>query len=177
MMGIDQILGLLTGIAFGFLLQKGRVLRFEKQVGAMLLKDMTILKFMLSAIIVGMVGVAVLSSMGIITLSHKPMNVGAILVGGALFGTGWAIMGYCPGTSVGALGEGRWHAIFAIAGMVAGAGVYAELYPFFKTTVLSWADFGKIGLPEALGVSPWIVIVVFILMVLALFRWFESKGL
>ena len=176
-MGTDQILGLVTGIAFGFLLQKGRVLRFEKQVGAMLLKDMTVLKFMLSAIIVGMVGVALLSSMGIITMSHKPMNVGAILVGGALFGAGWAIMGYCPGTSVGALGEGRWHAIFAIAGMVAGAAVYAELYPFFKTTVLSWADFGKIGLPEALGVSPWIVIAVFIVMVLALFRWFESKGL
>lgn len=176
-MGTDQILGLLTGIAFGFLLQKGRVLRFEKQVGAMLLKDMTILKFMLSAIVVGMVGLAVLSSMGIITMSHKPMNVGAILVGGALFGAGWAIMGYCPGTSVGALGEGRWHAIFAIAGMVTGAGVYAELYPFFTATVLSWADFGKIGLPEALGVSPWIVIVAFILMVLALFRWFESKGL
>ena len=113
----------------------------------------------------------------LITMSHKPMNVGAILVGGALFGAGWAIMGYCPGTSVGALGEGRWHAIFAIAGMVTGAGVYAELYPFFKTTVLFWADFGKIGLPEALGVSPWIVIAVFILMVLALFRWFESKGL
>lgn len=176
-MGTDQILGLVTGIAFGFLLQKGRVLRFEKQVGAMLLKDMTILKFMLSAIIVGMVGVALLSSMGIITMSHKPMNVGAILVGGGLFGAGWAIMGYCPGTSVGALGEGRWHAIFAIAGMVAGAAVYAEMYPFFKTTVLSWADFGKIGLPEALGVSPWIVIAVFIVMVLALFRWFESKGL
>ncbi len=176
-MGTDQILGLVTGIAFGFLLQKGRVLRFEKQVGAMLLKDMTILTFMLPAILVGMVGVALLSSMGIITMSHKPMNVGAILVGGALFGAGWAIMGYCPGTSVGALGEGRWHAIFAIAGMVAGAAVYAELYPFFKTTVLSWADFGKIGLPEALGVSPWIVIAVFIVMVLALFRWFESKGL
>ena len=176
-MGTDQILGLVTGIAFGFLLQKGRVLRFEKQVGAMLLKDMTILKFMLSAIIVGMVGIALLSSMGIITMSHKPMNVGAILVGGGLFGAGWAIMGYCPGTSVGALGEGRWHAIFAIAGMVAGASVYAELYPFFKTTVLSWADFGKIGLPEALGVSPWIVIAVFIVVVLALFRWFENKGL
>ena len=61
-MGTDQILGLVTGILFGFLLQKGRVLRFEKQIGAMLLKDMTILKFMLSAIIVGMVGVEVLSA-------------------------------------------------------------------------------------------------------------------
>jgi uncharacterized membrane protein YedE/YeeE len=176
-MGTDQILGLVTGILFGFLLQKGRVLRFEKQVGAMLLKDMTILKFMLSAIIVGMVGVEILSSAGLITMSHKSMNVGGILVGGALFGAGWAVMGYCPGTSVGALGEGRWHAIFAIAGMVAGAALYAELYPFFKSTVLSWADYGKIGLPEALGVSPWVVIIVFVCVVLGAFRWFESKGL
>ncbi|NLX18370.1 MAG: YeeE/YedE family protein, partial [Desulfobulbus sp.] len=130
-MSIDQILGLVTGVIFGFLLQKGRVLRFDKQVGAMLLKDMTILKFMLSAILVGMVGVQLLSSADIITLSHKPMNVGAIVIGGALFGGGWAVMGFCPGTSVGALGEGRWHAIFAVAGMIAGAAIYAELYPFF----------------------------------------------
>jgi hypothetical protein len=176
-MGTEQILGLVTGILFGFLLQKGRVLRFEKQVGAMLLKDMTILKFMLSAIIVGMVGVAVLSGAGVITLGHKPMNVGAILVGGALFGAGWAVMGFCPGTSVGALGEGRWHAVFAIAGMIAGAALYAELYPALKTTVLAWADFGKIGLPETFGVSPWVVIAVFVVGVLGLFRWFESKGL
>jgi len=176
-MGTEQILGLVTGILFGFLLQKGRVLRFEKQVGAMLLKDMTILKFMLSAIVVGMIGVAVLSGSGVITLGHKPMNVGAILVGGALFGAGWAVMGFCPGTSVGALGEGRWHAVFAIAGMIAGAALYAELYPALKTTVLAWADFGKIGLPEILGVSPWVVIAVFVVGVLGLFRWFESKGL
>ena len=176
-MGTDEILGLVTVILFGFLLQKGRVLRFDKQVGAMLLKDMTILKFMLSAIVVGMVGVALLSGAGVITLSHKPMNVGAILVGGALFGAGWAVMGFCPGTSVGALGEGRWHAIFAIAGMLAGAAIYAELYPVFKSTVLAWADLGKIGLPEVLGVSPWVVIAVFIPVVLALFRWFERKGL
>lgn len=176
-MDTAQIMGLVTGILFGFLLQKGRVLRFEKQVGAMLLKDMTILKFMLSAIMVGMVGIAALSGAGIIALSPKAMNVGGVLVGGALFGTGWAFMGYCPGTSVGALGEGRWHAIFAIAGMLAGAAVYAEIYPFLKTTVLAWADFGKITLDGVLGVSPWAVIIVFVTVVIGVFRWFESRGL
>ena len=49
-MSADLLLGLITGILFGFFLQKGRVVRFDKQVGAMLLKDMTIVKFMLSAI-------------------------------------------------------------------------------------------------------------------------------
>ena len=156
-----QWLGLITGVLFGFFLQKGQVLRFDKQVGAMLLSDMTILKFMLSAILAGMVGINLLADLDVITLGHKPMNLGAILIGGALFGLGWAIMGFCPGTSVGAVGEGRWHAIFAIIGMILGAALYAELYPFFSRTVLAWKDFGKIGLPQSLGVSPWVIIPIF----------------
>jgi uncharacterized protein len=176
-MTTDQLLGLITGVLFGFLLQKGRVLRFDKQIGAMLLKDMTIFKFMLSAILVGMVGITLLTEAGVITLSHKSMNLGAVLLGGGLFGAGWAVMGFCPGTSIGALGEGRWHAVFAIAGMVAGAALYAELYPFFKSTVLVWKDFGKIGLPETLGVSPWVIIPFFWAGTMSLFFWFEKKGL
>jgi uncharacterized membrane protein YedE/YeeE len=176
-MNTGQWLGLVTGVFFGFLLQKGRVLRFDKQIGAMLLKDMTIFKFMLSAILVGMVGVLLLSDFEIITLSHKPMNVGAVLLGGALFGVGWAIMGFCPGTSLGALGEGRWHAVFAVIGMVVGAAFYAELYPFLKSTVLDWKDFGKIGLPDALGVSPWVIVPIFWAGIITLFFWFERKKL
>lgn len=176
-MSTDQLLGLITGILFGFLLQKGRVLRFEKQVGALLFKDMTIVKFMLSAVFVGMVGILILSDMGIITLSHKPMNVGAVVLGGALFGMGWAVMGFCPGTSIGALGEGRWHAAFAVLGMIAGAALYAELYPFFSETVLAWKDFGKIGLSEAFGISPWLIVPLFGGGVVALFFWFEKKGI
>ncbi len=176
-MSTEQVLGLVTGVLFGFLLQKGRVLRYDKQLGALLLKDMTILKFMLSSILVGMVGIALLSDAGIITLSHKAMNVGAVVLGGALFGAGWAVMGFCPGTSVGALGEGRWHAIFAVLGMIAGAALYAELYPFFKSTVLAWKNFGKIGLPEVTGLSPWVVIALFWVGTISLFLWFEKKGL
>jgi uncharacterized membrane protein YedE/YeeE len=173
----SQWLGLITGVAFGFLLQKGRVLRFDKQVGAMRLKDMTILKFMLSAILVGLVGVYALSAAGVLTLGHKPMNVGAVVIGGILFGAGWAVMGFCPGTSVGALGEGRWHAIFAIVGMLIGAAIYAELYPVLKTSVLAWKDFGKLGIPDTLGVSPWLIIPVFWAGTIALFVWFEKRGI
>ena len=176
-MSTEQLLGLVTGVVFGFLLQKGRVLRFDKQINAMLLKDMTIFKFMLSSIMVGMVGILLLSNLEIIQLSHKPMNVGAIVIGGALFGIGWAIMGFCPGTSIGALGEGRWHAVFAILGMIFGAAIYAELFPFFKSTVLSWKDFGKIGLPEVIDVSHWIIVPIFWAGILALFFWFEKKRL
>ena len=105
-MNAGHVVGLITGVLFGFLLQKGRVLRFDKQVGAMLLKDMTIFKFMLSAIVVGMVGILLLSDAGVITLNHKALNLGGVLLGGLLFGIGWAVMGFCPGTAIGALGEG-----------------------------------------------------------------------
>jgi hypothetical protein len=61
--------------------------------------------------------------------------------------------------------------------MVTGAALYAELYPFFKTTVLEWKDFGKIGLPEALGISPWVIIPVFWAVTILVFYGFEKKGL
>lgn len=174
-MTTDQWLGLLTGIAFGALLQSGRVVRFEKQVGAMLLRDMTIFKFMLSAILVGMVGIHLLVHLEIISLSLKPTLIGANLIGGLIFGIGWAVMGYCPGTSVAAMAEGRWHAIFAILGMIAGAAVYAVAYPKLATTVLTWGDFGKITLPGILGVSAWLVIPVMIALFIGLFVIFEKK--
>ena len=143
----------------------------------MLLKDMTIFKFMLSAILVGMVGIQLLAGLEIIKLGHKPMNVGAILIGGSLFGLGWAIMGFCPGTSIGAIGEGRWHALFAVAGMIAGAALYAELYPFLKSTVLAFKDFGKIGLSEISGLKPGLLVVIFWAAIIPLLIWFEKKNL
>ncbi len=168
-------LGLITGLLFGALLQQGRVLRYEKQVGAMLFRDMTILKFMLSAIIVGMIGINLLVSLGVVALGVKATAIGANLIGGLLFGAGWAVMGYCPGTSVGALGEGRWHAVFAILGMLVGAAIYAEVYPALKGNVLAWGSFGKITLPQILGVSVWWIIPLLTLGYLALFWLFEKK--
>jgi uncharacterized membrane protein YedE/YeeE len=174
-MSSELLLGLATGLLFGALLQQGRVLRFEKQVGAMLFTDMTILKFMLSAIIVGMVGINLLVGLDVISLSVKSTSIGANLIGGLLFGAGWAIMGYCPGTSVGAIGEGRWHAIFAVLGMLVGAAIYAEVYPALKDNVLSWGKEGKITLPGVLGISPFLVIVVLSAGFLLLFAFFEKK--
>jgi hypothetical protein len=173
----EQWLGLITGIGFGVLQQQGRVLRFEKQVGAMLLEDMTIMKFMLSAILVGMAGIHLLAGMGLIALSPKATIVGAVVAGGLLFGAGWAVMGFCPGTSVGAVAEGRWHALWAILGMIAGAALYAEAYPALEKGFLKWLNFGKLTLPALVGVSPWAVIVVLGALFIAVFIFFEQKGL
>ena len=176
-MSTEHILGLITGILFGALLQKGGLVRFEKQIGMLLFKDFTVLKFMMTAIAVGMVGIIIVSHFGIISLNHRPMNVGGIIVGGTLFGVGWAFTGLCPGTSLGALGEGRFHAIFTIFGMLVGGMIFSHSYEFLQNTVLGWADFGRISLTDVTGISGIIIMPIFILGVFFLMRFLEKKGL
>ena len=169
--------GLITGILFGFLLQKGRVVRYDKQMGALRLMDMTIVKFFFSAILTGMVGVAVLHNLGIAKPLILPTNIGANIIGGLMFGLGWSIVGYCPGTSVGALGEGRTDAFWGILGMLVGAALFAEIFPIMSRTVLMWGREGSITLPQILGLNNWIVIILFVTMGLGLFVFLEKKGL
>ena len=61
--------------------------------------------------------------------------------------------------------------------MVAGAAIYAEAFPLMKRTVLTWGNFGKITIPQVLGINHWPVILVFIIGAVLLFRFFEKKGL
>lgn len=169
--------GVITGILFGVLLQRSEVLRFDKQVGALRLKDMTIFKFMLSAIVVGAVGIYLLKDFGLITLSLKGTSLGAQVIGGAFFGIGWAILGYCPGTAGGALGEGRTDAAWGVLGMLAGGALHAWAYPVLKNNIEMIGNFGKITVPQLLGINHWIIILGFTVLVIYFFRFFEKKQL
>jgi len=173
----DLIYGSITGIIFGFLLQKARVIRYDKQIAALRLMDMTIVKFMFTTVLVAMVGVYLLKDLGLVKLSIKTTILGGNIIGGLLFGFGWALLGYCPGTSLGALGEGRYDSIWGIVGMLAGAAVFAELFPLMKRTVLTWGNYGKMTIPEALGVNHWIIIAIMVILGILMFRFFEKRGL
>jgi uncharacterized membrane protein YedE/YeeE len=173
----ELLTGIITGILFGFIMQKAQVIRYDRQLGALRLRDMTIVKFMLTTIIVAMAGIYLLSDLGLIKLSIKPLILGGNVLGGLIFGIGWAIVGYCPATAMAALGEGRYDSAFGLLGMILGAGIYAEFYPLLKQTALTCGNFGKITLPAALGINHWIVIVVLIAAFIGMFRWFEKKKL
>lgn len=173
----DLIYGLVTGAIFGFLLQKARVIRYDKQIAALRLMDMTIVKFMFTTVLVAMVGVYLLKDLELVKLSIKTTILGGNIIGGLIFGIGWALLGYCPGTSLGALGEGRYDSIWGIVGMLTGAALFAELFPLMKRTVLTWGNFGKITIPGILGINHWIVIIVMVILGVLMFRFFEKKGL
>lgn len=174
---MELIYGLITGILFGFVMQKARIVRYEKQLGAMRLIDFTIVKFMLTAIIVAMFGIYLLKGLGLVELDIKSTSLGANILGGLIFGVGWAVCGYCPGTGAGALGEGRWDALFALIGMLLGAAIYAEVYPAMKSTILTWGNFGELTLPGILGVNAWILIVILTIIFVILFYFLEKKKL
>jgi uncharacterized membrane protein YedE/YeeE len=165
----NLLLGLLTGFAFGFLLQKAAVTKFEVIVRQFLLRDFTMLRVMLTAIVVGGFGVYALVQLGLAELNVKPALLGAVAIGGAIFGAGMAVLGYCPGTGIAAMAEGSRHAAVGVLGMLFGAAAYSEAYGYLSASVLTWADYGKATLPALLGVSPWIVLVIVGLAAVTLF--------
>ena len=113
--------GLLFGIIFGFLLQKGGVTKYDVIINQLLLTDFTVLKIMLSAVFTGMIGLYFMQNRGWIKLRPKAGSWGKNAIGGLIFGIGFALLGYCPGTIAGAIGNGYLDAITAgLIGIVIG---------------------------------------------------------
>lgn len=150
---IQLALGLLFGAIFGFLLQKGGVGKYEVLIGMLLLEDFTVLKVMVSAIIVGMIGIYTLHAAGLVKLHLKPTRFGANTIGGLVFGVGFALAAYCPGTSATALGQGNYDAIAVMIGMMAGSYAFAEASGWIARTVNKWGDRGELTLDRVFGLS------------------------
>lgn len=156
---VQLVLGYLMGVVFGFMLQKSGVSRYDVILGQLLLKDFTVVKTMLSAVVTGMAGVWILVAAGKARLHHKSGSLGSILPGGVLFGAGFALLGYCPGTLAAAAGQGSLDAAFAgIPGMIAGAWLYSVIYPLLARRVLQFGDIRDRSLPEVLGVHPAVLV-------------------
>ena len=127
-------------------------------MGSLLLKDMDIIKIIMLAIAVGTVGIYALDLVDMANMSIKPTYVVGIAVAGLIFGVGFAVAGYCPGTCIVAAGEGKVDAMVTILGGLAGAALYAVVYPLFGG-LIGMTNYGEVTLPSAFGVNGlWIAI-------------------
>lgn len=147
------VLGLMFGIIFGFLLQKGGVAKYEVLMGSLLLTDFTVMKIILTAILVGMIGIFSMHGLGLVKLHIKPTVYAGNIVGGLIFGVGFGILGYCPGTGAAAVGQANLDAIAGIVGILIGSYFFAEASRTLGTTFLKRGNRGQIMLPDLVGMK------------------------
>jgi uncharacterized protein len=155
--------GLFVGIVFGFLLRKAHVTRFTVIVKQLLLKDFTVMKVILTAVLSAGAGIAILRYFQPdLALKIDATTLFASIFGGAIFGVGMAIVGYCPGTAVGAVADGAKDMWFGLLGMIAGAAIYAESFEWVQEHIKPAKDMVKTTLPEYFGVSDFVIIGTFL---------------
>ncbi|MBE0550433.1 MAG: YeeE/YedE family protein [Rubrivivax sp.] len=148
-------LALLLGLGFGFCLERAGFGSARKLTAVFYLWDMAVVKVMFTAIVTAMVGLFLLSTLGLMDLSElyiEPTSLAAQALGGLVFGAGFIVGGYCPGTSIAALATGRKDGMTFALGMLAGVTVYAEFTPGIE----AWIKEGSVGeltLPMLTGVG------------------------
>lgn len=159
------IIGLIVGFVFGYALQRTGITKYPRVMGMLLLKDFKILKFMLTAVTFSMIGFYTLDTLGVIELNPKPLDWGK-LIGGLIFGAGMGLLGYCPGTMLSRIGEGKKDAWIGLLGTVLGILFFALNVKFFKAHFKSESMSGDIS--AASGISQWIIVPVAALIFIAL---------
>jgi hypothetical protein len=179
--GTSLLIAVLLGIAFGWFLEQGGMGNARKLSGQFYFTDLSVLKLMFSAILTAMLGLFWLSWAGLLDLSrvYVPETfIAPQLVGGLVFGVGFATGGLCPGTSCVAAATGRKDGIALIAGMLAGVFVFGEAFPAIGRFADSTAR-GAWMLPQALGLSYGTVVGMVVAVALGAFagaEWLERRA-
>jgi len=134
---VAYILAVLTGFGFGFVLERAGFGSAKKLSAQFYLSDMTVLKVMFTAIVTAMLGLTLLRAGGWLDFDALWVNPTFLLpqvVGGLIFGVGFVIGGYCPGTSIVAAMSGRIDGLVFLLGIGAGilgfSGVYGRIAGF-----------------------------------------------
>ncbi len=125
-------LALLVGAGFGFALERAGFSSSRRLAGVFYFTDMAVVKVMFTALITAMLGLSYLIGFGWIRLDQiflMPTIYGAQIVGGLLFGVGFAMGAWCPGTAAAGLAAGRIDALVFLAGTVGGSILFNELFP------------------------------------------------
>lgn len=166
----------LFGLLFGFILQYARLNRFNTISGLAMFKDFTVAKAMMTAIGIGAILVGIELALGGASLHVKPLILGGVIVGGLLFGTGMAILGYCPGTLPVSAGEGSLDALVGIAGGLSAGLIYAISLPFIQPVL--GKSLGEISLHSLTGNIPalyWTLLILFGAGLVWFSLWIQKK--
>ncbi len=155
----DILIALGLGFLFGWVLDKGGLNRYYKIANVFRFTDLTVLRFMMTGVAVGVAGIYTLKYFGLVDLTAvAPTVVAANLIGGLVFGVGMSLAGFCPGTAVAGAARGQLdYLIPGLLGFVTGGVIFGAAY---RTQLIQWllntgrAELAYAKLPELLGLDP-----------------------
>lgn len=170
------MLPLLFGAFFGLALQKAGLSRYEKIIDVFRFRDMSVMKFMMTALCVAMVGVFLFKDLGLLELKLKETYVLGNLLGGAIFGVGMALAGFCPGTCAAGIGQGSLdYLIPGVLGFLAGAVLFGSTYQEIFVPVHNVGNYGFQTMASLWGANHWLLILLFLQLSLGAFYVFEKR--
>jgi hypothetical protein len=151
------------GFAFGWILQRAGLSRYDRIVNVFRFRDLAVLEFLLSALVTAAIGIRALAGLGVATDIPIPATyLLGNLCGGIVFGIGMALAGFCPGTVAAGAGEGRLDYIFpGAAGLVVGALAHGLAYDRVMPWLSRQGRLGATTIADSLHVEPWLVVVLF----------------
>jgi hypothetical protein len=153
--GASLAIALVLGLGFGFCLERAGFGSARKLAAVFYLYDMAVVKVMFTAIVTAMVGLFAFSALGMLDLAElyvEPTSYAAQILGGLVFGAGFIVGGYCPGTTIAAIATGRKDAMLFALGMLAGVYAYAEFTPGIDGWIKATSQ-GELTLPSVTGLS------------------------
>jgi uncharacterized membrane protein YedE/YeeE len=173
------IIALLLGAAFGFSLNKAGLTQYNKIVNVFRLTDMAVLQFMLTALVVSMIGLFSLRALGWITFPRIPETyIAGNVIGGLIFGVGMALTGYCPGTCAAGAGEGKLdYVIPGLLGFLAGAALFGLTWSSVFPQIEKIAKIGNVVMPDLWNLNSFLFIGLFALITVFLFYLIDRVGM
>ena len=169
-----------VGIAFGFFLERAGLGSARKLSAQFRLTDFTVLKVMFTAIVTASLGVFWLSRLGALDFTRVYVPETYLLpqlAGGAIFGAGLVIAGLCPGTACVSAATGRFDGAAVVGGLLLGILAYGAMDPVLGRFASSTAR-GTLTLPQVIGASQGVTVLVVVALALGAFRaaeWLEAR--
>jgi hypothetical protein len=176
----DNLFAVLLGMGFGFALESSGFSSSRKIIGTFFGYDFVVVKVFFTAAIVASMGLLYLNYLGLVNYSLlyiQPTFVASAIVGGIIMGIGFAMGGFCPGTSLCSAAVGRIDGLVFFGGMFIGVFLFSEAFPLFSNIYYSGAQ-GPVMINTIFGISPELFTFLLVLMAIGMFygaSWVQGK--
>jgi uncharacterized membrane protein YedE/YeeE len=174
--GTSLIVAVVIGFFFGLFLERGGLGNPHKLTGVFYLTDFTVPKAMFTAMLAAAGGLYLLSDLNIMDIGKVwivPTFFWPQIAGGFLFGLGFLVSGYCPGTAVAGLAGGRLDALVALFGIAVGSLLFAVVFPSLEGFYLS-SGMGSLTLPRLIGIGHWLILALLVVFAGIIFFFMEQ---